>query len=91
MSYASNGSLLGTVVKVFIVGLLVVLAAKALLAVGGVVLGVVAAIFGIGLAIAICLAVFGVLALFFIGPFLLVGWLALQAVRFFTKRPEPEW
>ena len=91
MSQASTWALIGTLVKLFLVGLLIVLAAKVLLAVGGVVLAVLGVLFGIALALTICIAVFGVIGLFVFGPFLLVGWVVVKTWKALTRQPEPGW
>lgn len=91
MSHASNWATIGNLVKLFIVGLIVIMVAKVVFAIGGIALGIVGALFGVGLAIALALAVLAVVAAFFFGPLILFGWVVMKGFRALTREPASEW
>jgi len=83
------GSLALTILKLFLIGIVVIVLAKIALTVGGILLGILGVVFAIAMVFAIGAGVIGTVFLVLFGPFLLVGWLMLAGFRWLFGSREP--
>lgn len=74
-----------TLLKLFLVGLVVIALFKLAIFIGGVLLGSVAAVFGVGVGLVLVTGTLVVVFSLLIAPFVLIGWLASKGWRFLKE------